>query len=479
MAKNRIVKNYIYNVFYQILVLLTPLITTPYVSRVLGTAGVGEYSYTQSIATYFVLMGTVGSSLYGQREVAYVQNDAEARSRIFFELVILRAVTVAIALIPYILIFACGDSYSLLYTILIFEIVAAAFDISWFFQGMENFAGVVVRNTIIKIIAIAATFIFVKDSGDVPLYTVCMTFPTLIGNMSLWPYMRNYVHRVHLSAGDVLIHIKPLLILFVPQIAVEIYAVLDRTMIGALTGNVDEVGLYTQAQKIIKIILKLVTSLGTVMLPAMSAAFVNNEKEKIQRNIGLSIQYVGLSGFPLMFGILAVSDIFVPLFFGSGFEKVSLLMNIISPIVIFIGLSNVLGLQYLLPVKKQKEYTVSVFSGMVINIIFNILLIPKFLSIGASIASVAAEFTVFAVQLLFVRKELKVLKPLAGAFKYCLYGMVMYGVIYFVKGYFEKNWFSLIILCLIGAIIYFIILLITRDKLCRLLLKKLVNRRKA
>ncbi len=466
MSKNKVVKNYIYNTAYQILLLIAPLITTPYVSRVLGAEGIGVYSYAQSIATYFVLVGAVGTTLYGQREIAYVQDSPEKRTAIFWEITVFRFVAVIISSAVYFFIFGFSGKYAVIYRILMLEVLATAFDISWFFMGLENFRLTVIRNTIIKLIGIALIFILVKNADDVPLYTLCLTLPIFIGNISLWFGLPKYLVKLPGSVfWGIPKHIKPILILFLPQIASEVYLVLDKTMIGVFSSGIDQVGYYTQGQKIIKIILHIVTSLGTVMLPAMSAAFAQGKIEKIQKDIRTSFRFVFMLGCALLFGICAVSSRFVPFFFGNGYEPVVKLMIIISPIIIIIGISNVIGKQYLLPTKQQGAYTVSIVSGALVNFVLNFILIRKFDAIGASVATVLAELAVTLVQCWFVRKQLHLWKCLRSFFRYLLFGIVMFAIVRVCDRILPSGVISLVVMVVVGVLVYLLELVFTKDEL--------------
>lgn len=294
--QKHIARNYIYNTCYQILVLVAPLVTTPYISRVLGASGIGIYNYAQSIATYFIYVGAVGTTIYGQREIAYAQNDQKKRSEIFWEIATIKFVAVTFCAVIYFLFFCKGGEYSSVYRILILEVFASMFDISWFFMGMENFKVTVIRNTIIKLIGIILIFTFVKSSDDVIVYTLCLTLPIFIGNISLWFSLPRYLTKVRIHTQGVIRNIRPALILFLPQLAIEVYAVLDKTMLGALASDIREVGYYSQASRIIKILLALVTSLGTVMLPAMSSAYAHGQKDVITTSIKKSFRFVYMLG---------------------------------------------------------------------------------------------------------------------------------------------------------------------------------------
>ena len=353
--KKSITKNYIYNLVYQILVIIVPLITTPYLSRVLGAENIGIYSYTLSITTYFILLGTLGVSTYGQREIAYVRDDEKLRTKTFFEILIMRAITLTISIIIFYFSFANNGEYSMYYKILLLEIIANIIDISWFFQGQEEFKKTVIRNTIVKLISVICIFIFIKTQEDLGKYFLIYVLSTFLGNLSLWLYLPKYIQKVKVKELKIWRHLKPTIGLFIPQVAVQIYTVLDKTMIGAIVENKSEVGFYEQAQKIIKLLVTIATALGTVMVPRMANTFANGEKDKLKEYMNKSFKFVLLLVFPSMLGIISIADKFVPIFYGEGYEKVVYLIVVISPIILAIGLSNVIGTQYLLPTKQQKN----------------------------------------------------------------------------------------------------------------------------
>ncbi len=425
MKKNSVAKNYIYNLTYQILVLILPLITTPYISRVLGAEGTGIYSYTISITTYFILFGTLGISMYAQREIAYVQDKVKERSKIFWEIIVVRFITLSLSMILFYLTYARNGEYSMYYRILLLEILANCFDISPFFQGMEEFKKIIVRNLIVKMVSIISVFLFIKTENDTNIYLLIYALSTFLGNISLWFYLPKYVHKVPFKELQLLKHIRPTIVLFVPQVATQIYTVLDKTMIGNMVADKAEVGYYEQSQKIVKMLLTIVTSLGTVMLPRIANKFANGKKEEIKENIYQSFEFVYFLAIPLTCGVISVAPIFIPLFLGQAFEKSSILTSIISPIILIIGLSNVIGTQYLLPTKKQKQFTISVVAGAFCNLILNGMLIPRLLSIGAAIATLLAESVVTLVQFYMIRNEFSIIKILKKSKDYWLAGIGM------------------------------------------------------
>lgn len=461
---NNVVKNYLYNLSYQILVLIVPLITTPYISRVLGAKGVGTFSYTNSVVQYFILFGCVGLNLYGQREIAYVQHNKEKRDKVFWELVILRIITVSTSLAIFYFTLASHGKYAIVFFIMCIDILSSMADISWFFQGIEDFKKIVVRNFIIKIIGVALIFLFVKSSDDLLLYIMCHSATLFLGNISMWAYIPKLVDKIIVKELEIKKHIRPTIVLFLPQIAISIYTILDKTMIGFLTGSEEEVAYYEQGQKIVKIVMTLVTSLGTVMMPRVANLFKQNEMEKVKNYLAKSFRFVFFLSFPMMFGLIAVSGNIVPWFFGSGYDKVIPNMMVIAPILVIIALSNLMGNQFLLPTGRQKEYTLSVVTGCVVNFVLNLLLIPFFLSIGAAIATVIAETSVTGVQVYFTRKDFKFGEIISSNKHYIISSLIMFVPTYLLAKILPSNIINTFICVAVGGLIYVGLLFVMKDE---------------
>lgn len=474
--KKSIAKNYIYNLIYQILVIILPLITTPYISRVLGAENIGIYSYTLSITTYFILFGTLGVASYGHREIAYVQESMEKRSKVFYEINIMRLITLSISMVFFYSCFCLHGRYSMYYKILLLEIIANCIDISWFFQGMEEFKKTVTRNIVIKFVSVICIFLFVKSRTDLGLYILIYVLSTFLGNALLWFYLPKYITKVKWKELNFFRHLKPMISLFIPQIAIQMYTVLDKTMIGAIVPDKAETGFYEQSQRIIKILLTLATSLGTVMAPRIANTFAKGDYEKIKEYMLSSFSFILMIAFPLLFGIISISSNFVPIFFGSGYDKVILLMNIISPIILFIGLSNVIGTQYLLPTKQHKKYTISVLMGACVNFILNLFLIKKYASVGASVATVIAECCVTCMQFYLVRKELKIKDVLKISHKYFIASIIMFIVSILIGYTINNNLLSLIVQVPVAMLIYFSLLFLMKDTMFLQGIKKIQNK---
>src|SRR5574344_18317 len=347
MKKASLKTNYIYNAIYQIFAMIVILITTPYVTRVLGAEQIGIYSYTYSIVTYFILFSTLGITLYAQREIAYCQNDKEKRSRIFFEIVILKIILLLLAIVVFYFLFCINGEYSIYYKILILELVANGIDIIWLFQGMEDFKKVVIRNMIVKVLIVALIFILVKDINDLWKYTLLYSLSSFIGNISLWFSVPKYITKVDIKSISFIKYLKTVVVLFIPQIAIQVYISLDKTMLGLITNDMTIVGIYEKSQELAKLGLSVVTAFGTVVFPRMASSFIAGKKDELKNCLRESFAFIWIIALPVMFGLMSISSKFVPWFLGPDFSEVANLLVVFSIIIIVIGLNNVIGMQYL------------------------------------------------------------------------------------------------------------------------------------
>ena len=464
MKKKSIKKNYIYNLFYQIITVILPVITAPYLSRVIGAEAIGIHSYTVSIYSYFGMAGILGTGIYGQKCIATYQNNVENRSKSFYEIFIIRTISMLITLLIFYNLFARSGEYTYYYKILCIEMFSIIFDISWFYQGLENFKKTVMRSLLIKLLSVALIIILVKQPSDLYLYFYIHAFSTLFANLTLWINLNKYVQKVRIQNIRLKKHLKNTIIFFIPQVAMQVYNILDKTMIGMITNDVSEVGYYENSQKIIKILLGMVTAMGTVLLPRISSYFSNGEENKINDTIIKSFNFVFFISFPIFTGILIVSTRFAPIFFGENFYRTGELMLYISPIIILIPISNILGIQYMLPTDRNKQYTLAIVLASVVNLIFNILLIPKYNGMGASISTVLAELTVVIVEAYYLRKCFNFKNIFKKTKNYILSSLIMFIGCSLVPLLLNNNLSIIIIQIILGIVIYIIMLLILKDE---------------
>lgn len=473
---SKIKKNYILNSINQVLLLIVPLLTTPYLSRVLEPDGVGVFSYKSSITAYFVLFANLGISCYGQRAISYCQNDIDSRSIAFWETNIIKTFSSLLSLIVYFAMASQCES-SVLYYIMSLNIISCLFDISWLYQGIEDFKSVTIRNLLFKVLNVVCIFLFVKEKSDLYVYTFISYGGMVANSLSLWLGMHKKIKFIALGKLHPLKKLPMVLSLFAPTIAIEIYTVLDKTMIGWITKDSFQSGYYEQALKITRTALAVVTSMGTVMMSRIGHYHASKDKDKLISSLLESYKFVWFLSIPICFGLIAVSNNFVPWFFGKGYEDVSSLLKILSPLIICIGVSNVTGIQYLVPVGKQKQYTISVVIGSIVNLILNSMLISKLQSYGAAIASVCAELTVTVVQLIIVRKHIPVKPILKQSIKYIVAGLIMLISTSIIEKYLQPSIVSTIILVAVGMIIYSLVLFFEKDNMIKefLYFKKINN----
>ena len=425
-------KNLAYNVAYQILVIILPLITAPYVSRVLGADGLGTYSYIFSIVTYFGLFGMLGIANHGNRSVALVRDNRQKVSEAFSNTYIIQLCTTVIALLLYFLFIYCwfsGDK-----TIAYIEsiiVLSYVLDITWFFFGLEQFAVTVTRNAIIKIATVVAIFIFVRSREDLWIYALIMSCGMLFSQIYLWLRIRKYADFCKPSWSQVKSNIKPVLMLFIPAIAYSIYKLLDKVMLGAMS-SMSQVGLFDNAEKIINIPSSLITAFGTVMMPRITVLLGTGDEHRISYLNKISVRYFTLLVVGAAFGLAGICNVLAPVYFGSEFVGSAPIIAGLGFSLIFVTWANVIRTQYLIPNKLDKPYVISSVIGALANLAVNIILIPKFAGIGAMIGTIIAEFTVFFVQLILVRRSFPMSQYLQPVLFLFPIGMIMFAVVYWI-----------------------------------------------
>lgn len=452
---NSIKKNYIYNAIYEILVIVIPLITSPYISRVLGAEGIGVYTYQFTIVSYFLLFARLGIQNYGTRSIASAK-DEEEKGKVFINTITLQAILAVIVIVAYLFfVFLFGDKQrKTLAIIMATYLISSVFDINWFFFGLEEFKIPVIRNIILKLLSTICIFVFIQNENDLFKYAIILAMCNLVGQIAIWPKIKG---RVKIRKPDfkcMKIILVSISILFVPQIAVSLYKMMDKIMVGAMCYKT-ELAYYEYASMIVGLPLGFITSLGTVMLPRTSALLKDGKSEKSLEYMRLSMLFsVGLS-LAFAFGISGVAPKFIPLYFGKEFAPTSQLLIGLSTTLVFISWANVVRTQYLIPKKMDKEYIISLFCGAAVNILINFILIPYFKAWGAVIGTIVAEITVCFVQTYIVRKSIPLSKLLKENLVFILIGLVMYIVVNGIaKLDISSDLLTVVLQVLFGAIVY-------------------------
>ena len=471
--------NFLYQGLYQILVLILPLITIPYTSRVLGVEGIGIYSYSYAVVSYFVSFANMGISIYGNREIAAMQDDKERRSQCFWDLFALQGLFASIAVFFYIVIILMGDwENKFVFVVQGLYIIGQGIDINWFFFGMEKFKITVIRNLFIKIITTILVFVLIKSSEDLILYILILALGTVIGNSVVWVFIKEYVILRKPILNNIRKFVKPIIILMIPSFAVKMYTQMDKIFIEFFS-DFSQVGYYENAEKIIQIAFVLITALSTVILPRMASLNAKQEKEKFINVFNRVISCVVWLTSALMFGILGIADNFVTIYLGEEYSSCNVLVMILAITIPFKGCAEIIRRGYIIPTKRDDIYIVSIFCGAGVNIIINLLLMPKFGAVGAAIGTVIAEITVCLIQVMKIRKQVPIIKCIRENMIYIIIGIVMFGCVSKVSLYIsELPLIGVMILqILIGIIVYVVgtgAVIILKYRNNRLLLKELL-----
>lgn len=452
-----VIENYFYNILPQILALIVPLITTPYITRVLGAEGLGRYSYSFSVMSYFSIFILLGLNNYGNREIAQHRKNREELSETFWNIYATQFVLGGIVSCVYL-------AYCLLYTsdsqlswIFFINILATVIDVNWALCGLEEFKLIAYRNASLKVVTAILIFILIKEKKDLWVYCLILSTSSLISQFFCWPIVFKNIKFAKPKWEKIYKHIAPSLIFFATIISISVFKVMDKIMLGLLTNKV-EVGLYEASERIIQIPTILVTSLGNVMMPHISRQItLGNQriKETIRRSLFFSM-FVSSS---ICMGIMGISQEFVPFFYGTGFEKCSVLYLILLPSCIFMAFANVIRTQYMIPYHLERLFLISGILGAIVNFSCNFLLIPKFESVGAAIGTLVAEIAICIYQAFCVREHIDIKKYIIMSFPFWVSGMMMFIIIYKFINFDSLG--SIIVIgikIIIGFVIYFCIL---------------------
>ncbi|EDP68083.1 polysaccharide biosynthesis protein [Carnobacterium sp. AT7] len=417
-------QNLVYNIAYQLLIILTPLVTTPYISRTLGPENIGTYSYYYSIVFYFGMFILLGLNNYGNRNIAYKKNNKSKMSKEFLTIYTLQIILFILMSLLYILFIVYFAENKLMASLQFIYLISVGLDINWFYFGLEEFKLTVTRNMFIKILSVILILIFVNNESDIYIYTIIMLGSTLLSQIILFYFLKKYIVWEPFTIKDVLKHIKPNLVLFIPVIMISIYNLTGKIMLGILS-TLTEVGIYESSSKLTAIPLALITAIGTVMLPRASAMVSSGRinESRVYLNISLFLAITASSA--LSFGIISVVEIITKIFFGPGFEKTIQVIPILIISSIFISWGNVVRTQYLIPEKRDNIYLKSVFLGAVFNVSVNLFLVQKFNSVGVAIGALVAEIIVATYQTVAIRKDVNLYKSLLISVPMILNGIVM------------------------------------------------------
>lgn len=467
--KANLKKNFIYNLLSQVLTLIVPLVTSPYLARILLEEGNGRYSYTFSIITYFILFSNLGFTVYGQREISRERDNIAKQKQVFIEIALLRGIFTIIslfALLSILFFVGFGEKYNNLILVETTNLFAVFIDFNYFYQGREDFKSLAIKNIIIRIIGITTVFLFVKTSNDVWIYALCIGLNALFCNALLIPKIIKVYKNVKIEKISIWKHLKPSFLIFLPTLAVTIYSVFDKSMIGFLAKNSDyENGCYEQAYKINSIALSFVTAISPIFVPRNAIDYKNGDYDEVRNHMYSASNYIWLIGTPLLVGMITLSSNLSSWFLGDGYVEVPLLLSIMACRFIFSGFGTLFGDTYFIPIGKEKYPTYATFISAAVNIVLNLILIPHLGAIGAAISTAVCEFLVtFILAILIVKdKTISLKKILLSSIKYIFSALLMGIVVYFVNTKFQYSIMSFALCTLIGAIVYFVFLFLLKS----------------
>ena len=404
-------KNFLYNSVLKILDILYPLITVPYVSRVLGAEGVGQASFVTTYAGYFAVIAALGIPIYGTREIARHRDNLEKRDRILSELFSIGILCTLLLTIVYLItIYTVPTLHQERQLLLIagFALYFSAFNLDWFFSGIENFKLITIRSAIVKILCVICLVIFVKDRNDVIIYVLLLTLVSVVNR--IWNYLHLLKKKVRIRftiGASSRRHLKPAFILFAATLAISVYTMLDNLMLGFMS-DYQQVGYYSSASKVCHILIALLTGIGTVALPSIANHIKQCHTEEVKRILTQSTALIAFLTVPAAIGLIVLAPVAVPMFFGPDFAGAVTPMRWTALLLIVAGISNILGIQILLPHGYDRFYLYAITSGAVVNFGLNLAIIPVFGASGAAFASLGAEIVLAVIMLITIRKVVNI-----------------------------------------------------------------------
>ena len=484
-TKDNLKRNIVFNTIFRVLMIIAPFLTAPYVSRILMSDGVGVYSYTQSLVSYFTMFAALGTVSYGTREIARNRENKNEYSKSFWEIEIISVISTAICFAGWMLLSFLYTQYKVYLLLYSFMLLATAFDISWLYIGLEKYRYTIYINLFFKFLSVACVFLFVKTPNDIWIYVLIVSASLFLGNASMWFFLPSVLCKTKVNKTSLIHHFKETLVYFIPTIATSLYTVLDKTLIGALiqgetsvvidgeetVKKISEIesGYYEQATKIIDMI-KTLTFVGIhgVVYSRASYLYKDENNEEIKKLSLGTFQIVSLLSIGAAFGLIGVSDIFVPLFFGPGYNKTTTLLIIMAALIPIISVSGSLGALYYSPSGKKKQSALFLIIGAIVNLIVSAPLVLYFNSVGAAVASILAELIIAILYFVYCKSTITFKEFISIIWKKILSGAIMLSLIVvvniFIKDSFPNHIVLFFLECIAGLSVYLLLLLLLRDK---------------
>ena len=454
-GKENLKKNLVYNAVYQILLIVLPLITAPYVTRVFGEDKLGIYSYTQAFAQYFLLFSMLGVNNYGNRSIARVRGDDRLVNKTFWEIYSFQLLTaIAVTSVYWICCLFVIKENRLIYFMQSFYVMSGLLDVNWCCFGLEKFKLTTVRSMTVRILTAVATFVFVKKQADLWKYTLIISLSFLLAAIAVWPFVLKNIKWEKPTWRGIKGHIKPNLVLFGPVIAISLYNIMDKLMLGQFSADA-EVAFYTYAERIVSIPAMLLVAMDNVIMPRMSNLFSRENGEEAARKLMDSVMLFAMFlSSAMCFGLAGIARVFAPWFYGDSFKRCGYFIFLLCPTILLKGWAGALRTQYIIPTGRDKLYLVSLFSGAGVNLLLNLILIPKLNGVGAIIGTLAAELTVCFIQFFLCRRNIPIKSYLTDGIGFGVIGIGMYFVVAALSGISSNPIIVMAVQVAVGAALY-------------------------
>ena len=454
MRRESLAKNFVFQFAYQALILIVPLLMSPYLTRTLMPDSLGVSTYVHSIAYYFIIAANLGISVHGRRLLSRVSSDPILLRRSFWSLFYTHiGISTAVVLVYFASITLIRPANLTIYLISGIYVLSALFDITWLFYGLENFSSVVIKNAAVKVIECVLVFCIIKSPDDLWKYTLIISLGSFLGQVLMLPQAFKMVPPIRVSKADIIPHIKPLLLFSVSVIASALYTIFDKTLLGLLSTSAN-VAFYEYAYRIVAIPQTFIGIIGTVMLPRACRLVEAQKADEQKKYISYSFFLSSFIGMGAMFGIYAVAEKLAIVYYGEAFEPCGKIMMALAPLSYIVGTGSILRSQYLVPNGIDKQYNLCIIYNAIINLVLSAALIPILGVYGAVVGTLAAEIFGLVYQTVLCRKIeawkgiLKTLIPFA-----CL-GAMMFGFIKILSRWLTVSVRSLIIEIVAGAMFY-------------------------
>lgn len=476
-----IITNHFFNIAMQVLGIICPLIAIPYTTRLFGPEIIGKVNYINSIVQYFILIASAGIPIYATREIARVRDNPNELRKNFYQISVVQILCTVISIILYIILVSVVDktkSDTIIYIFLGLQILSNSFNMSWFMQGIEKYRYVAISNFIGRLLNVILIFVILKTKTDYIKYsfiigitTVIINLINLIVSIKMLSLFKSD-EKVNINLKSVNAHFSVLAIFFLTDVAAKIYTSLDQTMLGILS-TTESVGYYSMSIRLVKAILAFITSIGIIIMPRIANSIKNNKMEDIKKYAKLSVKLVCILAIPAIFGILAIAEEIVLLYLGSEFLQSIVIFKAVSILLLLIGLSNVFGIQLMIPYQREKKYTVILAICALINFLINLILIPKYSYFGAAYATIISELVVVILTYRESKKLIGNIIDISSIIKYVIPSVVFYLVIkYVIKSFVTKPILIIVYSIPVAGIIYLVGLIVFKEDIVMYGMKK-------